>query len=304
MKKLFFPAMLLAGLVIAGCSHEEPEISNPEDPNSGGINVNPDWDKDTITISFTRAMETHIEPFDDSTNARTRGDISSSANRLDVWIIQGTDTSVVHQTSEDANFGTVSFSVNKTKEYTMKAVAHKCSTAAEMKGGVVSFTEGEIKHTLYAMHKFKPDTISSQVSVDMTRIVGMFRFAVTDSIKSKVKTMRFAVKNSPQKFNTADSTGIAKADRNGDFANFSRATGGSATFTVYVMPDDLKAQHKYDITVSALDANGTAIESREFKDVPIRANYKTQYTGQFFVSKGAGFKFSIGDWNEYDPVNF
>ena len=299
MKKLFLPAMILAGLVIAGCSKEEPE-STVIDTNT---EQQDGWERDTITISFTRAMETHIEPFDD-TAARTRGEISSSANRLDVWLIQGTDTSVVHQTSTDADFGTVSFQVNKTKEYTLKAVAHKCSTAAEMKSGVVSFTEGEIKHTLYAMHKFKPDTISSQVSVDMTRIVGMFRFAVTDSIISKVKTMRFAIKNSPQKFNTADSTGIAKADRNGDFADFSRAKDGSATFTIYVLPDDLKAQYKYDITVSALDANNTPIESREFKDVPIRANYKTQYTGQFFVSKSTGFKFSIGDWNEYDPVNF
>ena len=50
MKKLFIPAMLLAGLVIAGCSTQEPEVSIPEDPDTGGMNVNPDWDKDTITI--------------------------------------------------------------------------------------------------------------------------------------------------------------------------------------------------------------------------------------------------------------
>lgn len=291
--------MLLAGLVVMGCSKEEPEVTNL-DPET----ETPDWDKDTITISFTRAMETHIEPFDDSANARTRGDISSSANRLDVWLIQGTDTSVVHQQSTDADFGTVSFSVNKTKEYTMKAVAHKCSTAAEMKGGVVSFTEGEIKHTLYAMHKFKPDTITAALPINMTRIVGMFKIDITDSIPSKVQTMQFKIKNSPQKFNTADSTGTAKADRTVEFSNFSRKADGSATFTIYVLPDDLKAKHNYDIEVKALKQNGDVVEERTFNSVDIRANYKTQYSGQLFVTKSATFTFSIGDWNEYTPVNF
>ena len=304
MKKLFLPAMLFAGLVIAGCSTQEPEVSIPEDPENGGMNVNPDWDKDSITISFTRALETHIEPFDDSANARTRGDISSSANRLDVWLIQGTDTSVVHQTSTDADFGTVSFSVNKTKEYTMKAVAHKCTTEAVMKAGVVSFTPGEMKHVAYAEHTFKPDTISGQLAVDMNRIVGMFKFATTDAIPESVYTMRFCIKNSPQQFNTATLTGMAAADRTVDFADFSRKNDGTAAFTLYVLPDDLTAQHAYDIEVTALDDNGATIESRTFSDVPIRANYRTSYQGTFFVSKSASFTFTIGDWNDYDPVTF
>ena len=299
MKKLSLLAAFVAGLVITGCSHEEPEVTNinPEAET-------PDWDKDTITISFTRAMETHIEPFDDSANARTRGDISSSANRLDVWLIQGTDTSVVHQQSSDADFGTVSLSVNKTKEYTMKAVAHKCRGEAQMKAGVVSFPEGEIKHTLYAMHKFKPDTISGQLAVDMNRIVGMFKFATTDAIPESVYTMRFCIKNSPQQFNTATLTGTAAADRTVDFSGFSRKNDGTAAFTLYVLPDDLTAQHAYDVEVTALDDKGATIESCTFSDVPIRANYRTQYTGQFFVSRTASFTFTIGDWNDFDPVNF
>lgn len=296
--------MLFAGLVIAGCSTQEPEVSIPEDPENGGMNVNPDWDKDSITISFTRALETHIEPFDDSVNARTRGDISSSANRLDVWLIQGTDTTEVHQTSEDADFGKVTLTVNKQKEYTLKAVGHKCSAESVMKAGVVSFPAGEIKHTIYGQHTFKPDTLSGTIDMEMTRIVGMFKIDITDSIPSKVQTMQFKIKNSPQKFNTADSTGTSKADRTAVFQNLSRRTDGGAAFTIYVLPDDLKAKHNYDIEVKALKQNGDVVEERIFDSVDIRANYKTQYSGQLFVTKGATFTFSIGDWNEYTPVNF
>ena len=218
MKKLFIPAMLLAGLVIAGCQKEEPEVTNlnPETET-------PDWDKDNITISFTRAFDADIEPM----QSRTRGGIGEVMTRLDVWLIQGTDTTAVHQVSTDAGFGTVALAVNKTKEYTMKAVAHKCSGEAQMKAGVVSFTPGEMKHVAYAEHKFKPDTISGQLAVDMNRIVGMFKFATTDAIPESVYTMRFCIKNSPQKFNTADSTGTAKADRTVEFSGFSRKNDDS-----------------------------------------------------------------------------
>ena len=297
MKKHFLLAAMIAGLVCTGCSQEEPEKVRVITVD----NTTPAWDgTDTITISFARAFEVNIEPM----QSRTRGDISSSANHLDVWLIQGSDTTEVHQTSEDADFGTIKLSVNRQKEDTLKAVGHKCSAAAEMKAGVVSFPAGEIKHTIYGQHTFKPDTINGNFDMEMKRIVGMLRFDITDSIPSKVKTIRFGISNTPTQFQTADFTGIAKTNRTADFSNFNRRADGSATFTVYVIPDDLTAQYKYDIEVSGLDKNGAAVESRAFSDVPIRANYRTQYQGSFFVTLALAFSFSIGDWQDYDVVNF
>ena len=293
MKKHFLLAAFVAGLVCTGCSHDDPESSLVVNPS------NPDYE-DTVTISFIPSFDTSIEPM----QSRTRGGIGEVMTRLDVWLIQGTDTTAVHKVSTDAGFGTVALAVNKTKEYTLKAVAHKCTTEAEMKAGVVSFTPGEMKHVAYAEHTFKPDTISGQLAVDMNRIVGMFKFATTDAIPESVYTMRFCIKNSPQQFNTATLTGTAAADRTVEFSGFSRKNDGTAAFTLYVLPDDLTAQHAYDVEVTALDDKGATIESRTFSDVPIRANYRTSYQGTFFVSKSASFSFTIGDWNDFDPVNF
>lgn len=295
MKKLIFAAAV-CGLVITSCSKTEP-LTDPED--DGGLKVDTVW-HDSITISFVPAFEVEVDPM----LSRTRGGIGDVMTRLDVWIIQGADTTAVHQSSADSGFGTVALAVNKTKEYTMKAVAHKCTTEAEMRGGVVSFTPGEMKHVAYAEHTFKPDTISGQLAVDMNRIVGMFKFATTDAIPESVYTMRFCIKNSPQQFNTSTLTGTAAADRTVEFSGFSRKNDGTAAFTLYVLPDDLTAQHAYDVEVTALDDKGATIESRTFSDVPIRANYRTSYQGTFFVSKSASFSFTIGDWNDFDPVTF
>ena len=293
MKKLSLLAAFVAGLVITGCSHDDPETSFVVNPS------NPDYE-DTITISFSRAFNYSIEPF----QSRTRAGLSDVATHLDVWIIQGDDVTEVHQLSDDADFGIVSLKVNRQKEYTMKAVAHKCSAAATMTDGVVSFPEGELKHTLYACHTFKPDTISAELPVNMQRIVGSFKLITTDSIPSRVYTMRFCIKNSPQQFNTADMTGIAKADRTVEFSNFARKADGTNTFTIYVMPETMTAQHGYDIEVTGLKQNGDVVESRTFPSVQIRAGYRSQYQGAFFVTRSAGFAFCFDDWNDLPTVDF
>ena len=293
MKKLSLLAAFVAGLVITGCSHDDPETSFVVNPS------NPDYE-DTITISFSRAFSYSIEPF----QSRTRAGLSDVATHLDVWIIQGDDVTEVHQLSDDADFGIVSLKVNRQKEYTMKAVAHKCSDAATMTDGVVSFPEGEMKHTLYACHTFKPDTISAELPVNMQRIVGSFKLITTDSIPSRVYTMRFCIRQSPQQFNTADMTGIAKADRTVEFSNFARKSDGTNTFTIYVMPETMTAQHSYDIEVTGLKQNGDVVESRTFPSVQIRAGYRSQYQGAFFITRSAGFSFYFDDWNDLPTVDF
>lgn len=297
MKKSIFSALLLAGILAAGCTHDEPS-SNTNQP-SPSMRLDTTW-HDTVTISFARAFAAYMQPME----ARTRAGLADVVSRLDVWLIQGDNVTEVHQTSGDADFGLITLALDRRKEYTMKAVAHKCSAAAAMTDDVVSFPEGEVKHTLYACHTFKPDTISAELPVNMQRIVGSFKLSTTDSVPSRVYTMRFVVRQCPHKFLTTNLTGTAKADRTVEFSNFARKADGTNTFTIYVMPDELTTQHVYDIEVVALRENGDVVESRTFTNVPIRANYRTQYQGAFFVTRSAGFTFYFDDWNDLPTVEF
>ena len=298
MKKQFLMAAMIAGLVCTGCTQDEPEkvrvitIDNSQSP---------DWDgTDTITISFTRAFNISTSPM------TTRANMESVVSRIDLWLIQGTDTTTISQAQGDEGFGTFTMAVNRQKEYTLKAVGHKGSKALTMNQGVIAFDPAEkMTHSFYTAHTFKPDTITGgSLQLKTDRMVGQLVFATTDSVPSKVKTMRFKIKQVPSKFDTSTLTGTDLRDRTVDFTSISRKTDGSAQFVVYILPEDMTQQHSYDVVVSALDAQGGTIESREFKDVPFRADYKCQYSGAFFVTRGLAFSFSIGDWKEIDGVSF
>lgn len=304
MKKLLLPAMLLAGLVITqGCQHDEPEVINPENADDGGINHKPAWGgTDTITISFARAFGITQQQM----GAGTRAAMESTVSRIDLWLIQGGDTTIYHQQQGDEGFGTFRLSLNRKNTYTLKAIGHKGAQALQMSEGIILFPQNEkITHTFYTAHTFKPDTITGgTLHLKASRIVGQMVMQTTDSVPARVKTMRFRIHQAPCRWNTADSTGTDLKDRTVEFTSISRRADGSATFTIYILPADVKQQHHYTVTATALDAQSATVEEREFTDVPIRANYRSQYTGQLFITRSTGISFEIDDWQEYPPTNF
>ena len=146
MKKLFIPAMLLAGLVIVGCQKEELEVTNLEPTTE-----TPSWEKDTVTIAFSPYTQTPME-------SRTRAvtSIAGIVTHLDVWITTGTTTIDFHQTSTDADFGTITAVLDKTKTYTIQAVAHKCDGNATLADGVISFPDDKVTHSMVYSNTFTP----------------------------------------------------------------------------------------------------------------------------------------------------
>ena len=298
MKKLFLPAMLLAGLVIAGCSHEEPEIQNPEDTNSGGINVSPAWDKDTITISFAPQYTT--SPMESRQATRAVTSIASIATHLDVWIVNGSNVIDIHQTSGDDGFGTVQAVLDKTKTYTLYAVAHKADGAATLADGVISFPDDKVTHSMFYTTTFSPATTTS-LSAEMTRIVAQFKLDTTDAIPDEAKKMRFTITDVWNRWNV--STGATnQLDRTSEMTISNKRNDGSAQFAVYAIVTDAETTHT--VTISALDANDAVLQSRTFTGVTLRNGYKTTYRGAFFIDQQAPFSFSVGDWSEYDVVDF
>lgn len=290
MKKLFLPALLLACLVIAGCSKEEPE-STVIEPST----ETPSWEKDTVTIAFSPYTQAPME-------SRTRAvtSIAGIVTHLDVWITTGTTTIDFHQTSTDADFGTITAVLDKTKTYTINAVAHKCDGNATLSDGVISFPDDKVTHAMVYSNTFTPATTTS-LSAEMTRIVAQFKLETTDAIPDEAKKMRFTITNVWNRWNV--STGATnKLDRTSDMNISSKKADGTAIFSVYAITTDAETTHT--VTVSALDANDAVLQTRTFTGVTLRNGYKTSYRGQFFTDQDFTSSFVVADWSEYDTVDF
>lgn len=274
MKKLFIMA-LAVGLTLTACekSNEVCEFNGTNEAE--------------VTLTFS--------PYEMGAMTRAATSIASVVTHLDVWITDGTTTQDIHQTSADADFGSLSVTLDKTKTYTLYAIGHKAD-GATLSDGVIAFTDDKVTHSMFYTTTFSPATTTS-LSAEMTRIVADFRLEITDDIPTNTVKFRFTVNGIFDRWNVSTG-GTHSLDRVSTISY----GGTSSIFNVYAIVTD--AQTTHDITVTALDADDQEVQTRTFAAVPLRNGYKTTYRGQFFVDTPMSMSFTVNDWNEYETVDF
>lgn len=228
----------------------------------------------------------------------TRAAVSDFATRLDVWVYQaGSEVQAVHQQNTDENFGSVALTLDKTKTYTLYAVAHKCSDVATLTSGVVAFSEEKTTHSFFYTETFSPATKTNLACV-MQRIVGQFRLEITDDMPAAFKGLRLEIPQTPTRYNVI-SGACTPVDRVSELS----WTGSVSSFNFFVLADDEDVT-EYDITVTALDADGETLQQRVFPGVGIKNNYRTTYRGAFFTDAPVAVSFTVADMQDFDIVNF
>ena len=270
---------LLAAMVLTACSNEQEECV---------FNGSTAENQTEVTLSFS--------PYEQTAMTRAATSVATVVTHLDVWIYEsGSEVTAIHQSSSDADFGTVAVTLDKTKTYTLHAVGHKAD-GATLSDGVISFTDDKVSHSMFYTTTFSPAT-TTNLSCLMTRIVADFRLEITDDIPTSAVKFRFTIANVFDRWNV--STGGTHGIDRVSTINYG---GMSAIFNVYAITTD--AQTTHDITVEALDANSDVIQTRTFTNVPLRNGYKTTYRGTFFIDTPVTSGFTVDDWNEYDAVDF
>ena len=291
MKKVMIA--LSAAMVLTACSSD-----NGEERVISGL---PAENETEVTLTFSpyqmEAMARTAVPVASPTGTtRAATNIASIVTHLDVWIYEsGSEVTAAHQTTADADFGTVAVTLDKTKTYTLYAVGHKAD-GATLTDGVISFTDDKVTHSMFYSTTFSPATTTS-LSCLMNRIVADFRLYITDEIPTSTVKFRFTVSGVYDRWNVSTG-GTHQLDR----VSTINYNGTSAVFNVYAIVTD--AQTTHDITVTALDENDTVIQERVFENVPLRNGYRTTYQGSFFIDTPMTMTFTVDDWNEYDVVNF
>ena len=270
---------------MVSCSKEEtPELNV-------SINRDATMKDTTVTISFTRY---EMAPM-------TRAAVSDVATHIDLWVTDGETTEAAHQSSSDANFGTINLSLEKSKTYTVYSVAHKGDGPATLTDGIISWPDDKVKDTFWYTTSFSPATTTT-INAEMQRIVAMFRIETTDAVPATAKKMRITQGDVYDRWNV--STGAThQLDRISTINISSTNADGTATFNAYSIASDTQTMHT--ITVEALDANDTPIQSKTFVNVPLRNNYRTTYRGEFFTATGMSMSFSVAaDWSSFDTTTF
>ena len=277
-------AIMTAAVMTTACSNDSDDLTSGDDFTAGDGSA---VAKTEVTLMFS--------PYTMEAMTRTATSIASVVTHLDVWLVEGSNTTAIHQTSSDAGFGTITATLDKTKTYTLYAVGHKAD-GATLSDGVISFTDDKVTHSMFYTTTFSPATTTS-LSCLMTRIVADFRLEITDAIPTGAVKFRFTIAGVFDRWNVS-SGGTHSLDR----VSTINYNGTSSIFNIYAIVTDASTTH--DILVEALDENDQEVQTRTFADVPLRNGYKTNYRGTFFIDSGVSASFTVDDWNEYDIVDF
>lgn len=255
-----------------------------------------------VTNNETAEVRMTFTPYDVEPMTRaggvTRAAVADYATRLDVWIYDGdTEVQAVHQQSADEGFASLSVRLEKSKTYTVYAVAHKAAGEASMNDGVVSWPDDKVTHSFFYSQSFSPATTTT-LNCMMERIVGNFRLEITDEVPADVARMTVDVGVSPTRWNVAG-YGENAVSR---VSSFTPAVGSSPTLSVFMLAGS--EEEKRDVTVTAYDGEDAVVQQRVFEDVPIRAGYRSTYRGEFFTEADEVMTFTTNDWMDYETVDF
>lgn len=298
MKKIIFMmlSIVVATIFCTSCSSDSDDFQTSDT----GQNVKGD---ELVTLSFSPyTMESMTRGSGDATGISSITTIS----RLDVFIINGDDVITVNRDkATDGNtFGSnISVTLNKTKTYTIYAIAHKHSAPVTLENNIVTLPDDATTDCLFYSGTLTPATTTT-VNCQMQRVVGMFYFWMIDDLLDGVTKFKFTVSGANTKLNVATGASTNAATWTKTFASLSKADDGYYKFKVFVMSTDAESTIQVDINVQAFDADDNVVKERLFENVNIKNGYRTTYTGPFFTDADMSISFTAVDWYELETVDF
>lgn len=294
-KKLFNVFALL--LMMAGVSscekmviHEKDGEAVPEDANV------------VLNVRMIEQM-----PFD----GQTRSDVMDYCTRLnfDVYDENGEKVDYVNQTSGDANFGVVSFSLPEGR-YLIVVVAHSGSKNPSFyDNGKISISGKELGDTFWCCEEVDVASERIQRNLALERIVAMVRFISDDMPPSTANWMRFSYKGNRGSFNGFDGCGLSTTKNTRQTIELD-ISEDQRQFEFYMIPSE--DQDELNIEVLTKHVEGTIIDNlseKTIEGIPVRRNTITVCRGNLFdnadSSSSSYFTISVdAEWEETITVSF
>ena len=262
-----FHALAIA-ITLASCE----KVAIPESDASEELNGN-------LRVSVYQIEQT---PFAGST--RTTEAASAACTKLNFAIYDegGSRLKQINQQSSADDFGSVAFQLDE-GTYQLVVVGHSANGNPTMTDPTKIQFSNATGYTdtflCYGEVTIGEDPVDYEVSLD--RIVSLCRFVITDDIPAEVKKMRFYYTGGSGAFNAVTGLGCVASKQD---VKFDVTPAGSKQFDLYTFLHD--QSDNIALTVTALDANGNELYSRQF-DVPMQQNNITWLSGAFFNGSGS-----------------
>ena len=270
----FFSAIIIASfaLMTLGTSCERPiveEIGGGETPDEGQAR---------LRIS---AMTSSEQSFSQMKSRRHKSPaVAEACSRLTFAVYKdGERVAVTNQSSDESSFGTCDIVLPK-GTYRIVAVGHSgAGSATTTEVEKIKFPNNKTTDTFWCgtMVNLDGDT---DISLNLKRVVAMFRLVVKDAIPANVAEMKFYYTGGSSTLSGVTGLGSVNSKQTETRTVDEDMRKGDAVFEIYTIPHDQTGT--LNITVTALDASGNTVKETTFEDVAVAVNKIRQYEGEFF----------------------
>ena len=262
-----FHALAIA-ITLASCE----KVAIPENDASEELNGN-------LRVSVYQIEQT---PFAGSTCTTEAASAACTKLNFAIYDEDGSRLKQINQQSSAADFGSVAFQLDE-GTYQLVVVGHSANGNPTMTDPTKIQFSNATGYTdtflCYGEVTIGEDPVDYEVSLD--RIVALCRFVITDDIPAELKKLRFYYTGGSGAFNAVTGLGCVTSKQD---VKFDVTPTGSKQFDLYTFLHD--QSDNIALTVTALDANGNELYSRQF-DVPMQQNNITWLSGAFFNGSGS-----------------
>ena len=262
-----FHALAIA-ITLASCE----KVAIPESDASEELNGN-------LRVSVYQIEQT---PFAGSTRTTEAASVACTRLNFAIYDEDGSRLKQINQQSSADDFGSVAFQLDE-GTYQLVVVGHSANGNPTMTDPTKIQFSNATGYTdtflCYGEVTIGEEPVDYEVSLD--RIVSLCRFVITDDIPAEVKKLRFYYTGGSGAFNAVTGLGCVASKQD---VKFDVTPTGSKQFDFYTFLHD--QSDNIALTVTALDANGNELYSRQF-DVPMQQNNITWLSGAFFNGSGS-----------------
>lgn len=282
MKKNLF---LLAGIAVmlAACENEMDDVSAVSN------------EKQTVTFSVQGDFE---KPnFEGMTRAGLEADGKAMT---DLWVLDyvgGALLQQVHQTADDADFGTPTLSL----DYGSHHIYFICSrgTTPTLSTDAHNITWATTSDTFYKDYSMNVTSGSTtNKSVTLERVATKLGITIADEIPEGTAYVEVIPETWYYGIDYVTGEPTAAQTSSPRVINIPSSKIGKTNTNIYIFGLSSTTEWTTNVTVTACDANDNTLGQTLITDAPFVANRATNYSGNLF-SAGSGFALSLNaDWSE------
>ena len=232
---------------------------------------------------------TDIDAGWDGAASRAQVSIAEVCSRLQFAVFQnGSRVKYENQKTDDDDFGTFALQL-EAGTYQLLALGHSgAGNVTTTNPAKLQFTNPETTNgtgfsdTFYYYGNMVVGGDGAQVNISMKRATSMFRLNTNDAKPSKVKKFQFYYTGGSGALDATTGLGCVNSQQSVFVTLDDAQTGQPLTFEMYTFLHDESGSVSF--TVKAFGVTDNILYTKEFKNVPMRRNCITQYSGDFFTN--------------------